>query len=137
MQITGNGWLLPALLVSWVGVVGSQTVKVSIDVKPGDSPTTIEPGREGMLPVAILSTAGFDATTVDPTTIRIGPAGSEAEPVRTMSDDVNKDGRSDLMMLVRIQDMKVKCGDKIIRLTGKTMNGTAIEGSEAVTTSGC
>lgn len=134
MDIPGTGRLL------WIGLLASslasgvwQPVRVSIDVKPGDSPTSIEANREGMLPVAILTTPQFDATTVDATTIRIGPTGTEAEPFRTMSDDVNKDGRLDLLILVRLQDMKVKCEDKAIRLKAQTQAGTDIEGSEAVT----
>ena len=112
----------------------AQTTKVAIDIKPGDSPTTIEPTREGMLPVAILSTAEFDAATVDATTVRIGPSGTEAEPFKYMSEDVNRDGRADLLILVRVQDMKATCKDQIIRLTGTTGRGGKIEGSETVTT---
>ena len=116
---------------------GDQTMKVSIDVKPGDTPTTLERNREGMVPVAILSTAEFDATTVDPGSVRIGPTGTEAEPVRSMQSDANQDKRTDLMVLVRVQDLKLTCEDKVIRLTGKTASGVAIEGSEAITVTGC
>lgn len=116
---------------------GGQTMKVSIDVKPGDTPTTLERNREGMVPVAILSTAEFDATTVDPGSVRIGPTGTEAEPVRSMQSDANQDKRTDLMVLVRVQDLKLSCEDKVIRLTGKTASGVAIEGSEAITVTGC
>ena len=129
------GWLLAAATAS--GVAASQAVQVPIDVKPGDTPTTIEKNRGGHLPVAILSTAQFDALTADPTTIRVGPTGTEAEPARTMRDDVNGDERVDLQVLVRVPDLQITCATKAIKVTAKTMSGTDIEGSEAVTVDGC
>ena len=116
---------------------GDQTMKVLIDVKPGDTPTTLERNREGLVPVAILSTAEFDAITVDPGSVRIGPTGTEAEPVRSMQSDANQDKRTDLIVLVRVQDLKLSCVVNVIRLTGKTASGVAIEGSEAITVTGC
>jgi hypothetical protein len=47
-------------------------LRVSIDVKPGDNPTSLEPKREGMVPIAVLSSKEFDATGVDLTSIRAG-----------------------------------------------------------------
>jgi hypothetical protein len=136
MQMSHAGRILGVVL-GWAAVVSEQVIRVSIDVKPGDAKTTIEPDRGGMVPVAILTTAQFDASTVDPASIRIGPTGTEAEIFRSMPEDINRDKRTDLLLLVRLQDMKVQCGDRAIRLTGKTKGGVDIEGSEAVTTEGC
>lgn len=124
-----------AILVN--GTLLAQAIQVPIDVKPGDTPTTIERGRGGQLPVAVLSTAQFDALSVDPTTIKVGPTGTEAEPARVMRSDVNDDGRMDLMLLVRMADLPIRCETKVIRVKANTMSGTAVEGSEAVTVSGC
>jgi len=131
------GSMLVAVLTVASGVVGAQALRVTIDIKPGDDPTTIETDRGGLLPVAILTTAQFDATTVDPGTVHIGPTGTEADVFRSMKDDVNRDGKPDLMILIRLQDMRAKCGDTVIKLTGKTRSGVDIEGSEAVTMEGC
>jgi hypothetical protein len=119
------------------GGAAQDPIRVTISVKPGKSPTTIEPNSRGMLPIAVLSTAAFDATTIDPATILVGPSGTEAEPFRTMQEDVNGDTRTDLLVLVRYPDLKVKCDTKIIKLTGKTARGAAVEGSQAVTAEGC
>lgn len=129
-------WLLAAAAAS-SSLAASQALQVPIDVKPGDTPTTLERERGGHLPVAILSTAQFDALTVDPTTVRVGPTGTEAEPARTMRSDVNGDERVDLQLLVRMEDLQVTCATKVIKVTGKTMTGTDIEGSEVVTVDGC
>jgi len=119
------------------GFAIAQAVKVQIDVKPGDTPTVVEQGRGGFLPVAILSTAEFDAMLVDPTTVKVGPTGTEASVARSMTSDVNDDERPDLMMLVPVKEMGISCETKAIRLTGTLMSGAPIEGSEAVTVEGC
>ena len=56
------GWIL-GIVLGGVTVVSAQAIRVSIDVKPGDAKTTIEPDRGGMVPVAILTTAQFDASS--------------------------------------------------------------------------
>ena len=112
-------------------------IVISIDVKPGDPSTTIEASREGMIPVVIVSTGEFDATTVDPATIRVGATGTEAAVFRSASEDIDRDGDTDLLLLVRIQQMGLECGDTSVQLKGKTLDGRAIEGSEEVTMEGC
>ena len=133
----GPGVCGAAAVLFWSMVAGAQAMKVLIDIKPGDEPTTVERDRGGFLPVAVLSSATFDALSIDISTIRIGPTGTEAEPGRTTTSDVNEDKRNDLMVLVRVPDLNLKCTDTMIRLTAKTKDGAALEGSEAVKVTGC
>jgi hypothetical protein len=122
----------------WLAVASAQQpIRVSVDVKPGDAPTTIKPGREGMIPVAVLSTPQFDAATIDPATIRIGPTGAEAAIFRSTLDDVDRDGDVDLMLLVRVQDLALTCAGKTVVLKARTASGQQVEGSEVVTLEGC
>ncbi len=44
---------------------------VAIDIKPAGCPNPFNVGAMGVLPVAILGTASFDVTTVDPTSVRL------------------------------------------------------------------
>jgi hypothetical protein len=44
-----------------------------IDIKPGSFPNSINPRSKGVIPVAILTTDTFDATTVDPLSVTFGP----------------------------------------------------------------
>jgi hypothetical protein len=118
-------------------LTAAQPLRVTIDVKPGDEPTMIEPNREGMLPVVVFSSATFDASTIDRTSITLGPTGTEATPVRAMVEDANKDGRQDVMVLVRVQDLALKCGDTVIQLKASTAAGIAVEGAEKIVTEGC
>lgn len=112
-------------------------IRVTIDVKPGDSPTTLEPKREGMVPIAILTTAQFDAAKADPATVRAGATGSEAMVFKSMLEDVDKDRDTDLLLLFRVADLRLTCGSKAIAVTGKTDQGRDFEGTELVAMTGC
>lgn len=46
-------------------------VPVSVDIKPGGCPTPVNVGSQGVLPVAVLGTADFDVTTIDPASITL------------------------------------------------------------------
>jgi len=47
---------------------------VAIDIKPGSDPNSINLKSKGVIPVAILTTVDFDATTVDPGLVKFGPS---------------------------------------------------------------
>lgn len=112
-------------------------LRVSIDVKPGDTPTSLEPKREGMVPIAVLSSKEFDATGVDLTSIRAGATGTEGSMFRSMKEDVDHDGDVDLIILFRVADLALTCNAKAITVKGKTAQGRDFEGTETVTMSGC
>jgi hypothetical protein len=112
-------------------------ISVSIDIQPGSDPAPIKPRNRGVIPVAILTTNTFDATTVNAATVRFGADGTEAVPVRVAVEDVNSDGRTDILLHFNIQDTGIQCGDTSAVLTGQTSGGQAIEGSDAITTVGC
>jgi len=56
-----------------------KTLTVSIDIKPDESPNSINLGSKGVVPVAIISSATFDATTVNPITITLAEASVKLE----------------------------------------------------------
>jgi hypothetical protein len=51
-----------------------ELVSVTIDIKPGSFPNSINLGSGGTVPVAIFSSPTFDAGTVDPLSITLGGA---------------------------------------------------------------
>lgn len=124
------------------------TQMVSIDIKPGSDPSSWSCKKENdPLPVAILSAADFDATTVDAHSVRFGKDGTEAAEVHKESseakrhvEDVNKDGKDDMVFHFRFGDTGFSCddldGEKSANLTGKltgaTQDGTAIEGEDGL-----
>ena len=119
------------------GRSSAEVIHVTIDVKPGDKPTTIEPKREGMVPIAILTTREFDATRVDPATVRAGATGTEAAVFRSASEDIDRDGDTDMLLLFRVQQMGLECDGMSVSLKGQARDGQEIEGTEAVKMVGC
>jgi hypothetical protein len=118
-------------------IIRRTTIGVSIDIKPGSFPNRINPKNKGVIPVAILTTATFDATTVDPTTVRFGPTGTEAVPMQSALEDVDGDGDTDMILYFKTQDTGFVCGDTSASLTGETLSGQPIEGSDSIKTAGC
>jgi hypothetical protein len=112
-------------------------ITVSIDIKPGSFPNSINPRSRGLIPVAILTTDTFDATTVDALSVEFGPAGATESHDRGHLEDVDGDGNLDLVLHFRTQDTGIQCGDTSASLTGNTFGGVAIRGSDSIRTVGC
>jgi hypothetical protein len=113
------------------------TIPVALDIKPGGAPDTINPKSHGMIPVAILSTEAFDATAVDPATVRFGSQGAPEAHGTGHIEDVNHDGAADLLLHFRTQDTGITCGETFASLTGETFDGDRIEGTVTLKTVGC
>ena len=121
------------------GVVGTQTISihvvptpVEIDIKPGSFPNSINPGGKGVIPVAILTTDDFDASTVDGETALFGPG--DAEPVHYALEDVDGDGDIDMILHFKTEDTGIAAGDTEATLTAQTFGGTSIIGTDSVRT---
>lgn len=112
-------------------------VRVNIDIKPGSAPNSINPNSKGNVPVAILTTDTFDATTVDSTTVLFGATGTEAAAAQVAMEDIDGDGDTDMILHFNTWDTGIQCGNTSASLTGQTLSGQAIEGSDAVNTVGC
>jgi hypothetical protein len=110
---------------------------VSIDVRPRSDANRINPKSSQNINVAVFSGKGFDATTLDPNTVRFGEKGTEAAPIHLARRDVDGDGRQDLVARFQIQDLGIQCGDTSATLSGLTSSGLAIVGSSPIRTTGC
>lgn len=112
-----------------------KAVTVGIDIKPGSFPNSINLGSNGVVPVAILSSATFDATTVNPTTITLASASvrlrGNGMPMASFQD-VNNDGRLDLVVQVSTEALQLSEGDTQATLAGQTSDGKSITGSDSV-----
>jgi len=49
-------------------------IDVKIDIKPGSDPNSINIGSKGVVPIALLTTADFDASRVNPATVKFADA---------------------------------------------------------------
>ena len=85
----------------------------------------------GVVPVALYSSATFDATTVDHTTVTLGNATEfnidrrTGLPKRTQVD-VNGDGRLDLLFHFRYADTGLPCYPEVVPFNGFTYAGQPI-----------
>lgn len=110
---------------------------VSIDIRPRSEANRLNPSSNKNINVAILSISGFDATTVEPNTVRFGANGTEAAPIHAHRRDVNSDGHIDQILRFVIQDTGIECGDTSATLTGDIRTGSSIIGSSPITTTQC
>lgn len=110
-------------------------IKVAIDIKPGSYPNAINLGSMGTVPVAILSTATFDARAVNPTTVTLAGASVKLKGKGTpmaSAEDVNGDGLLDLVIHVSTEALQLSEEDSEAVLEGKTFDGKAIRGKDTI-----
>jgi hypothetical protein len=117
-----------------------QTVHVTIDIAPLSRTNVINAPKHGLLPVAIITTSEFDASLVDPRTVKIGGAGilmvgKKDRPI-ALRLDVDRDGDRDLVVVVRLEDLDLAEGANLLMLEGLTSDGRRIEGEDTVTVKG-
>jgi hypothetical protein len=110
---------------------------VAIDVHPGNLPNSVNPASKGVIPVALLTTAAFDATDVDPSSVVLGSGEATDAHGRVHLEDIDDDGDDDVMLHFRTQDSGIVCGDTAVSLTGQTFDGRSIGGSDSINTVGC
>ena len=106
--------------------------EIAIDIRPGQDPPAINPGSNGVTTVAILSTPTFNATTVDPKSVKFGPNG--VSPVHTSIQDVNGDGIPDLVLQFSTLQIGITAGNTQACLTGNTTSGLGFMGCDTIQT---
>lgn len=117
---------------------------VEVDIKPGSDPNALALSDQGKLPVAVLTTGEFDAASVDPSTVTLGDDTGGDTPVALRPngtlfaslEDVDSDSDADLILHFNVQKL-IENGDldattTTLLLSGETLDGTPIEGSDTV-----
>jgi hypothetical protein len=113
----------------WWGIA-RLTIQVEIDIKPGSFPNSINRGSNGNVPVALLSSSTFDATTADPRTVVF--AGASPLNIGKTLEDVNGDGRLDLVLHFATQSLDLPAGTTEACLSGKTIGADSFKGCDSV-----
>ncbi|MBA7552547.1 hypothetical protein ES705_45115 [subsurface metagenome] len=103
-------------------------IEVEIDIKPGSDPNSINLKSKGVVPVAVLTTDHFDASTVDPDTVEF----ADASPVRWTMEDVDGDGDFDILFHFKTQELDLNKDSIEAILVGETYDGIPIEGTDTV-----
>ena len=115
-------------------VFGPTQRSVVIDIKPGSDPNCINLGSNGVIPVAILTTDTFDASTVDPLSVTLQDAAVRIKGKSGNAgslEDVDSDGDLDLVLQV-FNDLNLAEGQSTATLSGNLFDGTPIEGTDSI-----
>ena len=110
---------------------------VAMDIKSGDAQNALNLRSRGVIPVAILTTGEFDATSIDVSSLRFGATGNEAAAVRSTFDDVDSDGDTDLLVFFRIKETDINCETLFTYISGVTTTDVSIAGTDSVAIVGC
>jgi hypothetical protein len=103
-------------------------IPIMIDIRPDTDPNCINLGSKGRVPVAILTTLDFDASTVDPVTVQF----ANAWPLRWTMKDVDADGDLDMLLFFKTQELDLVSSSTDATLIGATFGGKSIVGTDAV-----
>jgi hypothetical protein len=134
-ELTSGGHAVGAPSESDITGCAPSVIEVTIDIKPGSDPNSINPKSKGKIPVAILSTSDFDAPNeVDWDSLTFGPTGDEDSLAfcSPSPEDVNYDGLDDLVCHFDTQSAEFGCGYERGYLKGQTGDDVPIEGSDSV-----
>jgi hypothetical protein len=118
--------------------LGPPVLEVLIDIKPGSYPNSVNLGSNGVVPVAVLSSAEFDATTIEADTVILAGAGvavrGKGNKFLSHHEDVNDDGIDDLVCQVETVNLDPDTfQDGFACLKGETVDGKFIEGWDEIT----
>jgi uncharacterized repeat protein (TIGR01451 family) len=107
-------------------------VRAGVDIRPGNASNPINLRSGGVVPIAILGTAGFDAAEIGMATLRWGPGGAPARLQGSHLQDVNRDGHADLVTHFTVQGSGLTAGDTQACVQGMTRSGRGFRGCDAV-----
>ena len=127
---------------------------LSVDIKPQSCPNPLNVGGKGLLPVAILGTAAFDVTKIDPSSVKLQGVSALRSAVEDLSTPFSgahananscttagSDGFPDLVVFFDNQTVaaalgNVKSGDVLVlTVTGNLLpqfGGTPVTGQDIV-----
>jgi probable HAF family extracellular repeat protein len=120
----------------WVADLHQAILEVTIDIKPGSVPNTINLGSAGVVPVAILSSPTFDAQEVNPETVRLAGASvkliGKGDRFSCAVEDVNGDGLPDLLCHIVTAQFALQPEDTVAVLEAETFSGQRLRGEDSI-----
>jgi len=111
-------------------------IQVDIDIKPGSDPNCFNNDGHGVIPVAILGSADFDVTSIDPATVELESLAvrmvGKSDKLLAHIEDVNNDSFDDLVVQIEDVDGIWSAGTTLATVTGALFDGTPIVGQDYV-----
>jgi hypothetical protein len=118
-----------------VSIVAVSVHEVNIDIKPGSDPNCLNINDHGVIPVAVLGSADFDVSSIDPATLVFAglvPREKKDGRLSCSYEDVNIDGYPDLVCQF-VDDAAAWAPDSdTATLRGELTDGTPIAGSDSI-----
>jgi len=103
-----------------------EEIEVIIDIKPGSEQNNINLKSKGVVPVAVITTDNFNASTVDPATVKF----AGASPVKWSLEDVDGDGHDDMIFHFRTQELELDQDSTEAMLTAQLFTQEEVSGEE-------
>lgn len=110
-------------------------IPVAVDIKPGETPNTINTKSNGVIPAAIFSTPTLDLTTIDPGTVRLSgiPVAQNKDGKWQVANvDVNADGLEDIIAHFEMGQLLLGPSDALAVVEGMTLDGRRFRGTDSV-----
>ena len=111
-------------------------VDVTIDIKPGSEPNSINNNGKGVIPVAIFGSADFDVSQINLSTVDLEGCGikevGKKGKLLAHYEDVNTDGFVDLVVQIENQEGTFNVCDTSATLTGELFGGILFEGTDSI-----
>ena len=130
------GFLLCVLAPPLAAAQMEGVLQVTIDIKPGSYPNAINLDSEGVIPVAVFSSASFDATRIDPLSATLAGANikSVGKDNKLLShfEDLNGDGLLDFVCQFLVEQFVVQPGESTAAFEATTSEGLLIRGQDTV-----
>lgn len=112
---------------------------IMIDFDPQNSANTVRPKDSYFFVVGVktLSTldgdpVDFDATTIDPATVQLGPNRTPNIAVNPVIRDFDGDGDLDIEFGFRMENTGIGCLDNSVTLVAQTLNGDPLAGQDSI-----
>lgn len=105
---------------------------VGIDIKPGSEENPINVSSMGVIPVVIWGEEDFEVGEIDADSVVFGPGEAKKVHKKAHIQDVNDDGRVDLLFHFWVSESGIGEGGGEVCLEGETHDGLKIKGCDKV-----
>jgi hypothetical protein len=109
---------------------------VILAVLPWSVANEINPASEGLIPVAMMGSAEFDAAEIDLGTVRFGPSKAMSTGA-TLVFDLDGDSYDDMLVSFATQDTGIVCEDTNVSVYGESYTDQTFTGIDPIETIEC